>query len=75
MDKDKSIVTKYLVEHGIDKSILAFSAVSTNQNTKRIYSGGGDYMGEEFDGYTLSQSIKISSNEVGKVERISERNN
>ncbi len=71
LEKDKSVITKYLTKKGIDANAIVFSSVNTIQNTRRIYSESGDYMGEEFNGYTLSQGIEISSNELDKVEKIS----
>lgn len=71
LEENKKVIQNYLSEKGINKEKLVFSAVSTNENNKPIYSSDGGYMGEEFVGYRLSQSIQIESQEVDKVERIS----
>ena len=50
-----------------------YSAVNTRKITKSLYSSKGDYVGDEFVGYELKQSVKIESNEVGKVEPVFKR--
>ena len=71
LEKNKGITKKYLTKKGIEEEMLVFSAVKTNERNRRIYSSEGDYMGEEFVGYELVQSIQIESEEVEKIERIS----
>lgn len=38
---------------------------------RQNYTSSGQYIGEEFTGYTLSQMVQIDSKEVSKVEKIS----
>ncbi len=71
LKKEKEIIENYLVDKGVDAKNIVFSAVNTNQKVKTNYSSSGKYMGEEFDGYELNQSIKIESNDVEKIESIS----
>lgn len=71
LEKHKEIIKKYLITKGIKEDKLVFSAVRTNERNKRLYSSGGDYMGSEFVGYELVQSIQIESGDVDKIERIS----
>ena len=71
LEKNKEIIKEYLSSKGIDEKNLVFNAVKTNERNKRIYSAEGDYMGEEFVGYELTQSVQIESKEVEKIERIS----
>ena len=71
LEKDKAIVSAYLVEKGIPADEMVFSSVETYRNTKTNYSVNGNYLGEEFTGYTLSQSVQISLGDVAKVEKIS----
>ena len=68
---DKNTILEYLKSKGISEDVIVFKAVSTSQKSKRIYSGDGKYMGEEFDGYLLSQSVQIESQDVEKVEKLS----
>lgn len=71
LNKNKEIIKNYLTSKGIKETELVFSAVKTNKKNKRIYSPKGDYMGEEFAGYELTQSVQIESKNVEKIERIS----
>ncbi|MBA6157216.1 SIMPL domain-containing protein [Tenacibaculum sp. S7007] len=71
LEKDKKIITDYLMSKGIKPEELIFKAVKSNKNTRTKYSPEGKYMGEEFLGYRLTQSIKVESNNVEKVEKIS----
>jgi hypothetical protein len=69
--ENREAIAKYLNSKGITNTNIVFSAVSTQKNTKRNYSSDGDFIGSEFTGYTLSQSVEIESTEVEKVEQIS----
>lgn len=71
LERNKEIIKTYLKAKKIDEKIIVFSAVKTRKQNKRLYSSNGDYIGEEFKGYQLSQSLQIESNEVEKVEKIS----
>ena len=71
LEKNKSIVNQYLSKKEIKNQQLIYSAVKTNQKNKRIYSADGSYVGDEFVGYELTQSVQIESNEVDKIEKIS----
>ncbi len=71
LENQKEIIKTYLKEKGIAEEKLVFSAVNTYEKTKRKYNNNGDYMGDEFIGYALSQRLQIESNEVEKIEKIS----
>lgn len=71
LEKDKKIVAEYLTGKGIQPENIVFTAVQTRKNIKTIYSAEGRYMGEEFIGFILEQSIQIDSKEVEKVEKLS----
>lgn len=71
LNNNKKVIEDYLIAKGIEKEKLVFSAVKTREQNKRVYSSKGEYMGEEFVGYHLKQSIQIESKEVKKIEHIS----
>ena len=71
LERNKFAVNKYLNEKGIESEQLIYNAVETNKNYKRLYSNDGDFIGEEFISYELSQKVKIESKEVDKIEKIS----
>lgn len=71
LEKSKEVIKEYLVEKGVSEENLVFTAVKTRELTRRKYSSNGDYIGEEFIGFELGQSVQIESNEVEKIEKIS----
>lgn len=71
LKSNKAIIQEYLIGKGIPEESLVFSAVQTRKRNKRLYSDKGDYVGEEFEGYELTQSVQIESKEVEKIERVS----
>ena len=71
LKKDKETISEYLKSKGLSDSVIVFNAVETSNNFKQNYTADGKYLGQEFTGYTLSQTVQINSKEVEKVERIS----
>lgn len=71
LEADRLAVTNYLKSKGIPVEQLVFNAVNTNPVYQQNYSANGDYAGQTFQGYQLSQSLVIESKEVEKVEKIS----
>ena len=70
LEKDKKIIKEYLLSKGIAKEQLVFIAVSTAEQTEAQYQNG-NYIGNRFVGYQLSQSLEIESADVKKVEELS----
>ena len=68
---DKETIAEYLKSKGLSDSVIIFNAVNTDKNMKQNYSSDGKYLGQEFIGYILSQTVQINSKEVEKVEKIS----
>ena len=68
---DKETISEYLISKGLSDSVIIFNAVNTDKSMKQNYSTNGKYLGQEFIGYTLSQTVQINSKEVEKVEKIS----
>ncbi|WP_209330918.1 SIMPL domain-containing protein [Lunatimonas salinarum] len=71
LEKDRKSVLEYLMGKGIAREQIIFNAVNTNPLYQQNYSASGNYMGQTFLGYELSQSLQIESKEVDKVEQIS----
>ena len=71
LEHNKSVVNTYLASKGINTDQLIYSAVKSHKKTKQLYSQSGDYMGDEFVGYELTQSVQIESKNVDKIEKIS----
>ena len=71
LKRDKETISQYLKSKGLSDDVIVFNAVETDKEFKQNYSADGKYLGQEFIGYTLSQTVQINSKEVEKVERIS----
>jgi len=71
LEKDKKIISDYLLSKGITAEELVFNAVNSRKDTRGKYTSDGKYIGEEFLGYVLTQSLQIDSNDVEKVEKVS----
>lgn len=71
LERDKNLVTQYLSKNGMNMDNVVFSAVNTNENNEPRYGPNGNYLGTEFTGYTLSQSVEINSKDVKKIEAVS----
>lgn len=71
LEKDKKIISEYLLSKGITSKELVFNAVNSRKNTQGKYSSDGKYIGDEFLGFILTQSLQIDSNDVEKVENVS----
>jgi hypothetical protein len=69
--KNKEILKEYLKDRGIADDEIVFKAVSVNDEAKSLYSNDGKYIGQEFVGFRLTQSIEIESKQVEKLEKIS----
>lgn len=72
LNEDKKKVLSYFQSKGIASDLLVFDAVLIQRNFKSNYSEeSGKYLGEEFVDYSLDQNIRIESNDVNKIEKIS----
>jgi len=71
LQNNKNAIITYLVSKGINSNDIVFNAVTTHKNTKQNYSSNGDFIGSEFTGYTLNQTVQIESKDVEKIEKIS----
>ncbi|SDB49618.1 hypothetical protein SAMN03097699_1702 [Flavobacteriaceae bacterium MAR_2010_188] len=69
--KDREIIEAYLKTSGITADELVFEAVNSSKNVRPLYTANGNYNGEEFLGYILTQPMQIESKDVEKVEKVS----
>ena len=68
--KDAERVMDYLIENDIEENEIVFNSVDITENYKDNYDENGNYIGREQDGYTLTQSVTVTSNNVENVEMI-----
>ena len=71
LKKDADIVHQYLLSKGIKEQEIVMSAVDIERKEKEIFNKDGDVTQRLFDGYELTQHVRIQSTEVDKVELIS----
>lgn len=70
LEKDKKIILEYLISKGVKPKEIVFKAVQSRKNTKPKYVNG-KYVGDDFLGYILTQSLQIDSKNVEGIEKIS----
>ena len=69
INTDRNNVKAFLVESGMKEEDIKFTPVSSYTVYKKLSNG---YNSNEVDGYCLSQNVKVSSNNVEAVTKISE---
>jgi uncharacterized protein len=70
LNLEREKIKRYLIKKGIIESDIVFSAVDIQKQYSSQYDGNGNYVATIFSGYSLSQSLRIESLEVDKIERI-----
>ncbi|MBE7640280.1 MULTISPECIES: SIMPL domain-containing protein [Salegentibacter] len=70
LNTDKETVRNYLINKGIKESNIVFNSVQTSEQRENQYQNG-NYVGSIFQGYQLTQPVKIESSDVELVEEVS----
>ena len=71
LERNKQKVLEFITSRGIAKEQIVFKFVNVYKQTEPVYNANGNYAGQRFTGYRLSQSFTVESKEVDKVENIS----
>lgn len=71
LKEDESIIHSYLNSNSIPDSSLVFSSVDIRKNFDNKMDENGRIVGTVFIGYTLTGTVTVRSNDIGKVERLS----
>ena len=66
--EDAELVKKYLEENGVAGDEMVFSSINISQTYTSRYDEEGRYLGEEQDGYDLTQGMTVTSHDIDKVE-------
>ncbi len=69
--KDSAIVKDYLLKNGVTEDEIVFNSVDIWKTYRDIYDDNGNYIGREQDGYSLQQTVDVTSSDIDKVEKIS----
>ena len=73
LNADRNLIQQYLIANGIKNDEVVFNAIEIHEKNRMKYSPDGNYMGEEFEGYRLNQSLQITSKDIDKIEGISRK--
>lgn len=68
---DESAIRSYLKTKGLDPSDLVFSSINIIKNSKNRFDENGKIIETVFNGYSLTQTVKVESRNIEKVEAIS----
>lgn len=71
LNRDNEIVMKYFNEKGIPSEDIIIEAADINKNYSYQYNDKGNLTNTIFEGYTLNQRVKVQSNKVDLVEKVS----
>ena len=71
LKEDEAKVRAYLGQMGLSPAEMVFSAVKTEKQFTTKYDGEGHETGNEFAGYQLTQTVKVQSKDIAKVDKIS----
>ncbi len=71
LNRQKDVIKNYLLSNGISQEEIVFEAISSGYIYEDKYSPEGKYIGQEQVGYSLTQSLTVSSYNVEKVEYVS----
>lgn len=69
--ENERMVKAYLVGKGIPDSNIVFSSVDLQRNFDNQFDMNGRMTGNVFRGYTLSESVTVTSSNLAMVERVS----
>ncbi len=71
LERNKQKVQEFITSRGVAEEQIVFKFVNVYKQTEPVYNANGNYAGQRFTGYRLSQGFSIESSEVDKVENIS----
>ena len=69
--RDADIVKQYLLSKGVNANEIVFGSIDINKKTKSVFDAVTKTRQDVFDGYELTQTVKIQSTEVDKIEQVS----
>jgi len=71
LNKDQKTIRQYLISKGVKSDEIVFEAVDIQKDFYYDYDENGQLRNSIFNGYILSQSLKVQSKNVDMVESIS----
>lgn len=67
----RGVAVEQITPSGVTVKQVVFKFVNVYKQTEPVYNANGNYAGQRFTGYRLSQSFSVESKDVDKVENIS----
>ena len=71
LKQDENTIRQYLKGKGIADREMIFTSVEINKEFSPKTDANGRQLGQEFTGYNLTQTVKVESVNVDKIEKIS----
>lgn len=71
LKRDETEISEYLRMKGVPDTAVIFTAVDIVKDVRTNYDREGNIVGSTFNGYTLTQTVKIESKDIDKVEKLS----
>ena len=71
LKQDEALLRQYLRSKGIQDSSVVISSVEIQKDFQPRYDMQGRHLGQDFNGYNLTQQVKVESTDIGRVERLS----
>lgn len=71
LEQSKRKVCDYLLAKGIPAEAVVFQFVNVDKQFESVYTANGNWAGQRFTGYRLTQGFTIESKEVEAVENVS----
>ncbi|MBO5276986.1 MAG: SIMPL domain-containing protein, partial [Alistipes sp.] len=68
LERNKQKVLDFITSRGVAEEQIVFKFVNVYKQSEPVYNANGNYSGQRFTGYRLSQGFSIESSEVDKVE-------
>jgi uncharacterized protein len=70
LNADRNTVSNYLIKKGVDAKEIVFDAVNISKDFNNSFDKNGN-TSQTFNGYILSQSVRIESKDLDKIETVS----
>ncbi len=68
---DETVVKNYLLGKGIQASEMVFSSINITKEFNYLTDANGRSQGQQFSGYNLTQTVRIESPNVDKIDAVS----
>lgn len=71
LNSKRQKIKAYLLKKGVKEAEIVFNSVNFQKLYDNVYDDNGNIRSSYFSGYSLSQTLRVESKEVDKVENIS----